>query len=125
MCNYGFQPEALIRAFLDTFQGHLVLQNFFCALQKLFLQIQRIPPLDVEKTFLKINFYQSHVMAFGLKIPKWYNTLVLKIFFQIFFQKIGKNNLKNIFDQIFTKNICNSQVLYHFGIVRPNSITWL
>ena len=99
--------------------------DFFCALQKLFLQIQRIPPLDVEKTFLKINFYQSHVMAFGLKIPKWYNTLVLKIFFQIFFQKIGKNNLKNIFDQIFTKNICNTQVLYHFGIVRTNATTWL
>ena len=43
------------------------------------------------------------------------------IFRKYFFQKIGKNILKNIFDQIMTKNICNTQVLYHFGIVRPNA----
>ena len=75
--------------------------------------------------FPKSFFYQSHVIAFGLTIPKWYNTWVLKIFLEIFFSKIGKNILKNIFDQIFTKNICNTQVLYHFGIVRTNATTWL
>ena len=37
------------------------------------------------------------------------------IFCKYFSQKIGKNILKNIFDQIFTKNICNTHVLYHFG----------
>ena len=29
MCNFGFQPEALNRAFLDIFEELLVLQNFF------------------------------------------------------------------------------------------------
>ena len=34
----------------------------------------------------KSSFYQSHMMAFGLTIPKWYNTWVLQIFFvNIFF----------------------------------------
>ena len=42
--------------------------------------------------------------------------LVKNIFQNIFFQF-----LKNI----FTKNICNTQVLYHFGIVRTNATTWL
>ena len=47
------------------------------------------------------------------------------IFCKYFFQKIGKNILKNIFDQIFTKDICNTQVLHHFGIVRPKAMQWL
>ena len=29
MCNFGFQPEALNRAFLDIFEELLVLQIFF------------------------------------------------------------------------------------------------
>ena len=40
-------------------------------------------------------------MAFGLTMPKWYNTYVLQIFFKNIFSK----NCKNIFDQIFTKKI--------------------
>ena len=84
------------------------------------------PPYGCWKfVFIKSIFCQSHVIALGLTIPKWYNTWVLKIFLEIFFSKIGKNILKNIFEQIFTKNIFNTQVLYHFGIVRPNAITWL
>ena len=62
------------------------------------------------------------MMAFGLTIPKWYNTWVLQIFFCKY---LVKNIFQNIFFQflkkIFTKNICNTQVLYHFGIVRPNA----
>ena len=47
--------------------------------------------------FFKSRFYQSHVMAFGLTIPKWYNTWVLQIFFvNIFFK-----NWKKIFWKIF------------------------
>ena len=86
----------------------------------------RVPPLDLKKYFfsnrLKSFFYQSHWIAFGLTIPKWYNTWVLEIFFvNIFF----KNIFKNIFPKIFRKNIFDTQVLYHFGIVRPNAIQWL
>ena len=40
------------------------------------------------KNRLKSFFYQSHWIAFGLTIPKWYNTWVLKIFLDIFFEKI-------------------------------------
>ena len=86
----------------------------------------RVPPLDLKKYFfwnrLKSFFYQSHWIAFVLTIPKWYNTWVLEIFFvNIFF----KNIFKNIFPKIFRKNIFDTQVLYHFGIVRPNAIQWL
>ena len=49
-------------------------------------------------TYLR-NFW--YVMAFGLTMPKWYNTYVLQIFFKNIFSK----NCKNIFDQIFTKKI--------------------
>merc|ERR1739837_62321 len=53
----------------------------------------RVPPLDLKKYFfsnrLKSFFYQSHWIAFGLTIPKWYNTWVLEIFFvNIFFKNI-------------------------------------
>ena len=58
------------------------MQNYPPALQKPFLQIQRVPPLDVEKKkFFKSSFYQSHVVAFVLTIPNWYTTWVLQIFF--------------------------------------------
>ena len=74
------------------------------------------------KNRLKSFFYQSHWIAFGLTIPKWYNTWVLEIFFvNIFF----KNIFKNIFPKIFPKIFFDTQVLYHFGIVRPNAIQWL
>ena len=86
----------------------------------------RVPPLDLKKYFfwnrLKSFFYQSHWIAFGLTIPKWYNTWVSKIFFRNIF---GKIFLKIFLKKIFTKNISNTQVLYHFGIVRPNAIQWL
>merc|ERR1711978_882961 len=56
----------------------------------------RVPPLDLKKYFfgnrLKSFFYESHWIAFGLTIPKWYNTWVSKIFFvNIFFKNIFKN----------------------------------
>ena len=70
----------------------------------------------------KSFFYQSHFIAFGLTIPKWYNTWVSKIFFRNIF---GKIFLKIFLKKIFTKNISNTQVLYHFGIVRTNAIQWL
>ena len=65
---------------------------------------------DFEKHFFfkfpKSFFYQSHVIAFGLTIPKWYNTWVLKIFFvnifskiflKIFFSNFWKKYLQKIF----------------------------
>ena len=47
MCNFGFQPEALNRAFLDIFEELLVLQNFFF--------VQNYPPAP-QKIFFKIFF---------------------------------------------------------------------
>ena len=41
--------------------------------QKPFLKIQKVLWVLKKKIF-KSNFYQSHVMAFGLTIPKWFNT---------------------------------------------------
>ena len=66
----------------------------------------RVPPLDLKKYFfsnrLKSFFYQSHWIAFGLTIPKWYNTWVLEIFFvNIFFK-----NIFQIFLKIFFQKIC-------------------
>ena len=40
------------------------------------------------KKIIKSIFYQSHVIALGLTIPKWYNTWVLKKNLDIFFEKI-------------------------------------
>ena len=51
------------------------------------------------KNRLKSFFYQSHWIAFGLTIPKWYNTWVLKIFLDIFFEKI----FWKIFEKYFWK----------------------
>ena len=86
-----------------------------CVIKVLFWKIR--PPVRFPKSF----FYQSHVIAFGLTIPKWYNTWVLKIFFVNICSKI----FFPIFEKNISKNIFNTQVLYHFGIVRPNAITWL
>ena len=61
---------------------------------------------DLKNIFFKNRlisfFYQSHWIAFGLTIPKWYNTWVLEIFFvNIFFK-----NIFQIFLKIFFQKIC-------------------
>ena len=38
---------------------------------------------------------------------------------------LDKNICKNIFSKNIYKNIFNTQVLYHFGILRPIPIEWL
>ena len=48
------------------------------------------------KNRLKSFFYQSHWIAFGLTIPKWYNTWVLKIFFKKIFSDFFAKKFKNI-----------------------------
>ena len=79
MCNFGFQPEALNRAFLDIFEELLVLQNFFFAkllpgtAKTVFAYPKGPSPLRMlKKKIFRSKFYQSHVMAFGIMIPKWY-----------------------------------------------------
>ena len=71
--------------------------------QKPFFLNQRPPPLDFKKYFFsngpKSYFYQSHCIAFGLTIPKWYNTWVLKIFLEIFLKIFEKKIQKNIFEK--------------------------
>ena len=102
MCNFGFQPEALNRAFLDIFEELLVLQNFFSC---------KITPPHCKNHFckskgsplwmLKIKILQIilHMMAFGHTIPKWYNTWVLQIFFvNTWCQKYFQNIIQNIFN---------------------------
>ena len=119
-------------AILDFSQRHLTghswtyLRNFwFCRIFSC-----KITPQHCKNRFFKSkgspifksSFYQSHVMAFGLTIPKWYNTWVSKIFFEIFLEKIF---LKIFLKKIFTKNISDTQVSYLFGIVRTIPIEWL
>ena len=64
-----------------------------------------------KKKFFKSSFYQSHVVAFVLTIPKWYNTWVLQIFFvniwtKIFFRIFFFNFLKKYFQKIFSIPKC-------------------
>ena len=73
----------------------------------------RVPPLDLKKYFfwnrLKSFFYQSHWIAFGLTIPKWYNTWVSEIFFvNIFFKNIFKNIFPKIFWKMFRISKCHT-----------------
>ena len=74
----------------------------------LFLKTQGSAPFGFEKIFfsnrLKSFFYQSHCIAVGLTIPKWYNTWVLKIFLEIFLKIFGKKIQKNIFEKNIYKN---------------------
>ena len=61
---------------------------------------------------VEIQINKLQVTTSCLTIPKWYNTCILKIFLEIFF---GQNILKNIF---------NTQVINHFGFMRPNASIW-
>ena len=133
-----FRQTTILRPFFDIFERLPKTQNFFfwkitpLHCKNRFWKSKGSPLWMLKKKSFNSSFYQSHVMAFGLTIPKWYNSWVLqiflkniwsKIFFKIFFSNF--KNWKNFFNQIFTKNICNTQVLYHFGIVRTNATTWL
>ena len=104
-------PQAILRHIWETSKNaeFFFLKNYPPALQKPFLKIQRGDPLDVEKKFFfKSSFYQSHMMAFGLTIPKYYNTWVLKIFFKNIFE----NFWKNIFKKYFWKTIYKKYLQY-------------
>ena len=74
-----FRRTTILRPFFDIFERLLETQYFFI--------VEKLPPgiaktvfenpkgpLDVKKKLFESSFYQSHVMAFGLTIPKWYNT---------------------------------------------------
>ena len=94
-------PEARLRHIWETSKNaeFFFLKNYPPALQKPFLKIQRGGPLDVEKknssnqVFIKAMLWHS-VSRFqnGITLRYW------KYFLKIFFQKIGKNILKNIFE---------------------------
>merc|ERR1712155_87172 len=105
LCNFGFQPEALNRAFLDIFEKILVLQNFFFvqnyppALQKPFLQIQRVPLWMLKKKILQIKFLSKPCCGICSHDSKMVKDLgIANIFCNFFFFKLEKNILKNIFD---------------------------
>ena len=66
------------------------------------------PPFGCwKKKFFESSFYQSHVVAFVLTIPKWYNTWVLQIFFVNIWSKI--------FFKIFFSNLKKTSFPY-FGV---------
>ena len=102
VCDKGFYFRILGHRFnpryFGTFKRDLLLQ-IFSTVQIVLdqSQITFFKPLkDFEKYFFskfpKTIFYLSHPIAFGLTIPKWYNTWVLKIFFvNMFFKNIFKN----------------------------------
>ena len=116
-------------AILDFSQRHLTghswtyLRNFwFCRIffraklpprtAKTVFANPKGPPFGCwKKNFFKSSFYQSHVVAFVLTIPKWYNTWVLQIFFvniwsKIFFKIFFFNFLKKYFQKIFSIPKC-------------------
>ena len=103
-------PQAILRHIWETSKNaeFFFLKNYPPAQQKPFFLNQRPPPLDFKKYFFsngpKSYFYQSHCIALGLTIPKWYNTWVLKIFFvNIFFKNIFLNFFFQKFSKIFLK----------------------
>ena len=97
-----------ISRYFGTYKRDLLLQIFsivqivYDQSQITFFLIQCNFEKNIFLKFPKLFFYQSHSRAFGLTIPKWYNTWVLKIFFvNIFFK-----NIFQIFFKIFFQKIC-------------------
>ena len=135
-------------AILDFSQRHLTghswtyLRNFwFCRIffhaklppgtAKTVFENPKGPPFGCwKKKFFKSSFHQSHVMAFGLTIPKWYNTWVLqiffvniwsKIFFKIFFPIFGKNIFKKYFQYLSAIPFWNRETeCHHMALMK----TW-
>ena len=108
-----FRWTTILRPFFDIFERLLETQYFFIVeklppgIAKTVFENPKGPPLWMlkKKKFFKSSFYQSHVMAFGLTIPKWYNTWVLQIFFvNILCQKY----FFQFFEKIFSENIFNT-----------------
>ena len=86
----------------------------------------KAPPFGFEKIF----FFKSPKIIFLAKpfnrnrshdSKKVWHLGIRNIFGNIFL----KNIFKNIFSKNIYKNIFNTQVLYHFGILRPIPIEWL
>ena len=91
-----------------------------------------VPPLDLKKYFfsyrVKSFFYQSHCIALGLTIPKWYNTWVLKIFFvnifsKIFFRNIFSNFWKKYLQKIFPIPKCYT-ILESWDQMQKTGFDW-
>ena len=101
-------PQAILRHIWETSKNaeFFFLKNYPPALQKPFLKIQRGGPLDVEK---KISSNQVFIKAMlWHSVSRFQNGITLrywKYFLKIFFQKIGKNILKNIFDTKYLQKI--------------------
>ena len=106
-CRFGSR-------YFITYKRDLLLQIFsivqivYDQSQITFFLIQCNFEKNIFLKFPKLFFYQSHSRAFGLTIPKWYNTWVLKIFFvNIFFK-----NWKKYFEKYFWKNIYKKHFQY-------------
>merc|ERR1712155_207931 len=79
LCNFGFQPEALNRAFLDIFEELLVLQNFFsCKItpphcKNRFCKSKGSPLWMLKNKFLQIKFLSKSccgIWSFGFFLEK-------------------------------------------------------
>ena len=86
-----------------SINAEFFLQNLLPCTAKSVFSERKGSPFGLKKIFFsncsKSLFYQSHFLAFGLTIPKWYNTWVLKILLKIFWKIFEKNVLKNIFEK--------------------------
>ena len=121
----------ILRPFLYIFERLPKTQNFFSwkitplhSKNRFFLT--KGPPFGFEKIF----FSKSPKIIFLAKpfdrnwshdSKKVWHLGIRNIFGNIFL----KNIFKNIFSKNIYKNIFNTQVLYHFGILRPIPIEWL
>ena len=124
-------PQAILWHIWETSKNaeFFFLKNYPPALQKPFLKIQRGDPLDVEKknssnqVFIKAMLWHlCSRFQNGITLRYW------KYFFKIFFQKIGKNILENIFDlSNMSKNGLRMVVCLNFDITHlspPSNYYW-
>ena len=112
-----FRWTTILRPFFDIFERLPKTQNFFfeklppCTAKTIFSE-PKGHPFGLKKYFFsnrpKSIFYQSQCFPFGLTIPKWYNTWVLKIYLEKFWKFFWKKIQKNIFE----KNIYKKYLQY-------------
>ena len=104
-------PQAILWHIWETSKNaeFFFLKNYPPALQKPFLKIQRVPPLDVEKIFSSNQVFIK-AMLWHL-LSRFQNGITLrycKYFLKIFFQKIEKK----YFEKYFWPNIYKKYLQY-------------
>ena len=101
-CAFWISARGILGHIWGTsgFADFFFVQNFPPALQKPFLQIQRFPPLGVEKKFLHINFLSKPCDGIWSHDSKMVEHLGIE---NIFCKYLVKNIFENIFSNFLKK----------------------